>query len=69
MHTLFEKYMTATERNLVAEVEKKGGAAKVRHDDALLRTLMGATATKEPVVGMGPREGGTTSQTPLWLLN
>ncbi|KAL1952244.1 hypothetical protein VTO73DRAFT_1393 [Trametes versicolor] len=56
MHTLFEKYMTATERNLVAEVEKKGGAAKVRHDDALLRTLMGATATKDPVVGLNLRE-------------
>ncbi|KAI0662489.1 hypothetical protein C8Q70DRAFT_909094 [Cubamyces menziesii] len=55
MHDFFEKYMTVNERNLAAQVEKEGGATRVRHEDAILKKLMGATGTKlEPAIGPVP---------------
>ena len=64
MHDFFEKYMTVNERNLAAQVEKEGGATRVRHEDAILKKLMGATGTKlEPAIGPVP-EGRVDHRAP-----
>ncbi|KAI0828260.1 hypothetical protein BC628DRAFT_1337903 [Trametes gibbosa] len=56
MHDLFQKYMTSSERALAAEVEKEGGLAKVRNDDAVLRRLMGTATVKDSITGVKPTE-------------
>ncbi|KAI0651487.1 hypothetical protein C8Q79DRAFT_922231 [Trametes meyenii] len=52
MSELFTQWMSAGERKLSAQVEKEGGAARVRHDDPALKRLMGSVGVKEPAAGV-----------------
>ncbi|KAI0666294.1 hypothetical protein C8Q78DRAFT_1072526 [Trametes maxima] len=52
MSELFTQWMSAGERKLSAQVEKEGGAARVRHDDPALKRLMGSMGAKEPAAGV-----------------
>ncbi|KAL7285783.1 hypothetical protein ACG7TL_000892 [Trametes sanguinea] len=58
MFDFFEKYMSATEKNLAAQVEKEGGATKVRHEDTILKKLIGAAGAKETTAGASARPDG-----------
>ncbi|KAI9059697.1 hypothetical protein FKP32DRAFT_1541614, partial [Trametes sanguinea] len=58
MFDFFEKYMSAPEKNLAAQVEKEGGATKVRHEDVILKKLIGVAGAKETTAGASARPDG-----------
>lgn len=66
MIQLFNRFVSAEERKIAAEIESRGGTTKVRQDDETLRSLIAIEASMRSGIAAGGkverRQGGGTTQ-------